>query len=194
MPKAKRRVKNKDNNRRAKKKVSVLTSERIEYVDWKDVNLLRRFMSERAKIRSRRVTGNSAQQQKLVADAIKVAREMALVAYSNRVTTQRQGKDRSSRLWADTPMPRPAMPPPGGIADQVADADDPEAVSDAFSGALGERLADPPPDADAYPDSGLSDAGPDRGSGSPESEAAGSSAAESAAAGPSDEMSVEADR
>lgn len=193
MPKAKRRVKNKDNNRRAKKKVSVLTSERIEYVDWKDVNLLRRFMSERAKIRSRRVTGNSAQQQKLVADAIKVAREMALVAYSNRVTTQRQGKDRSSRLWADTPMPRPAMPPPGGIADQAA-ADDPEAVSDAFSDAPSGRPADPPPDADAYLDSGLSDAGPDRGSGSPESEAAGSAAAESPAAGSSDELSVEADR
>lgn len=193
MPKAKRRVKNKDNNRRAKKKVSVLTSERIEYVDWKDVNLLRRFMSERAKIRSRRVTGNSAQQQKLVADAIKVAREMALVAYSNRVTTQRQGKDRSSRLWADTPMPRPAMPPPGGIADQAA-ADDPEAVSDAFSDAPSGRPADPPPDADAYPDSGLSDAGPDRDSGPPESEAAGSSAAESPAAGSSDELSVEADR
>lgn len=192
MPKAKRRVKNKDNNRRAKKKVSVLTSERIEYVDWKDVNLLRRFMSERAKIRSRRVTGNSAQQQKLVADAIKVAREMALVAYSNRVTTQRQGKDRSSRLWADTPMPRPAMPPPGGIADQAAD--DPEAVSDAFSDAPSGRPADPPPDADAYPDSGLSDAGPDRDSGSPESEPAGSAAAESSAAGSSDELSVEADR
>lgn len=123
MPKAKRRVKNRDNNRRAKKKISVLTSEKIEYVDWKDVNLLRRFMSERAKIRSRRVTGNNAQQQKLVADAIKVAREMALVAYSNRVTTQRQGKDRSSRLWSDTPMPRPAMPPPGGATDQPVGTD-----------------------------------------------------------------------
>lgn len=123
MPKAKRRVKNRDINRRAKKKISVLTSEKIEYVDWKDVNLLRRFMSERAKIRSRRVTGNNAQQQKLVADAIKVAREMALVAYSNRVTTQRQGKDRSSRLWSDTPMPRPAMPPPGGAPDLAVDDD-----------------------------------------------------------------------
>lgn len=128
MPKAKRRVKNRDNNRRAKKKISVLTSEKIEYVDWKDVNLLRRFMSERAKIRSRRVTGNNAQQQKLVADAIKVAREMALVAYSNRVTTQRQGKDRSSRLWSDTPMPRPAIPPPGGAADQPVG--DPGAAAD----------------------------------------------------------------
>ena len=44
------RTKNKDNARRAKKKVSLLITERVEYVDWKDVNLLRRFMSDRAKI------------------------------------------------------------------------------------------------------------------------------------------------
>ena len=52
------RTKNKDNARRAKKKVSLLLTERVEYVDYKDVNLLRRFMSDRAKIRARRVTGN----------------------------------------------------------------------------------------------------------------------------------------
>ncbi len=191
MPKAKRRVKNKDNNRRAKKKVSVLTSERIEYVDWKDVNLLRRFMSERAKIRSRRVTGNSAQQQKLVADAIKVAREMALVAYSNRVTTQRQGKDRSSRLWADTPMPRPAMPPPGGIADPAAADDDLEAVPDSPPIASDDagRPADPAPDAD--PGSGAPEYEADPGSGAPEYEAVESSAAESPAAAASAEPSME---
>lgn len=148
MPKAKRRVKNRDINRRAKKKISVLTSEKIEYVDWKDVNLLRRFMSERAKIRSRRVTGNNAQQQKLVADAIKVAREMALVAYSNRVTTQRQGKDRSSRLWSDTPMPRPAMPPPGGAPDLAVDDDLGPAADLPEVGGL---LADSPESAAADP-------------------------------------------
>ena len=71
MAKVKKRGKiNKNDNRRGKKKVSVLATEKIEYVDWKDVNLLRRFMSERAKIRARRVSGNNAQQQKLVADAI----------------------------------------------------------------------------------------------------------------------------
>ena len=72
---------------------------RQEYVDWKDVNLLRRFVSDRAKIRARRVTGNSAQQQRDVAMAIKNAREMALLPYENRVTTQRGGRggDRRSR-------------------------------------------------------------------------------------------------
>jgi small subunit ribosomal protein S18 len=88
---APKRGKNKDNARRSKKKISVLTQEKVEYVDYKDVNLLRRFMSDRAKIRARRVTGNDSQQQKEIARAIKNAREMALLPYTNRVTTQRGG-------------------------------------------------------------------------------------------------------
>ncbi len=92
-----KRGKNKDNARRSKKKISILTQERVEYVDYKDTNLLRRFMSDRAKIRARRVTGNDSQQQKEIARAIKNAREMALLPYANRVTTQRgggRGRDR----------------------------------------------------------------------------------------------------
>src|ERR671926_1889410 len=72
-----------------KKKTSILSSEQIVWVDYKDVNLLRRFMSERAKIRARRVTGNDAQQQRAVARAIRVAREMALLPYSVRQVTHR---------------------------------------------------------------------------------------------------------
>ena len=56
-----------------KKKTSVLVQESVEYIDYKDINLLRRFMSDRAKIRARRVTGNDAQQQREVARAIKNA-------------------------------------------------------------------------------------------------------------------------
>lgn len=93
MAKAKR-VKNKDNARRSKKKTSILTTDRVAYVDYKDVNLLRKFMSERAKVRARRVTGNDAQQQREVARAIKNAREMALLPYANRVTQQRGGRGR----------------------------------------------------------------------------------------------------
>lgn len=84
----------KDSGRKFKKKVSVLNTEGIEYVDWKDVNLLRRFVSDRAKIRARRVTGNDVQQQRAVAMAIKNAREMALIPYASRVTTQRGGRGR----------------------------------------------------------------------------------------------------
>ena len=104
----------KDNMRKGKKKVSPLVAERVEYIDYKDVNLLRRFMSDRAKIKARRVSGNDTQQQRLVAQAIKNAREMALLPYVNRVTTQRGGggrrDDRGPR--SDGPVPRPSSPPP----------------------------------------------------------------------------------
>ncbi|GAA2605444.1 30S ribosomal protein S18 [Actinomadura fulvescens] len=56
----------------------------IAYIDYKDVNLLRRFISDRGKIRSRRVTGVTVQQQKQLARAIKNAREMALLPYGSR--------------------------------------------------------------------------------------------------------------
>jgi small subunit ribosomal protein S18 len=114
-----KRVKNKDNARRAKKKVSILTQESVDYVDYKDVNLLRRFMSDRAKIRARRVTGNDTQQQATIALAIKNAREMALLPYANRVTQQRGGRDRGADrgIRADGPPPRPSGPPPTGGSD-----------------------------------------------------------------------------
>ena len=82
-----------------KKTMSILNSENIAWIDYKDVNLLRRFMSERAKIRARRVTGNDQQQQAAVAKAIKLAREMALLPYSVRQVTQRSKgrRDRGDR-------------------------------------------------------------------------------------------------
>ena len=114
------RTKNKDNARRSKKKTSVLVQESVEYIDYKDINLLRRFMSDRAKIRARRVTGNDAQQQREVARAIKNAREMALLPYTNRVTTQRTSRDRGpgGPGRADGPPPRPQGPPPSGGEDR----------------------------------------------------------------------------
>src|SRR5689334_3812872 len=83
--------------RKPKKRVSILDSEQITYVDYKDVNLLRRFMSERAKIRARRVTGNDTQQQREIARAIRVAREMALLPYSVRQVTHRSKGCRGER-------------------------------------------------------------------------------------------------
>ncbi|TSD99698.1 30S ribosomal protein S18 [Skermania sp. ID1734] len=56
----------------------------IETVDYKDINLLRTFISDRGKIRSRRVTGLTPQQQRQVATAVKNAREMALLPFTSR--------------------------------------------------------------------------------------------------------------
>ena len=90
---APKRGKNKDNARRAKKRVSILTEEKITYVDYKDINVLRRFVSDRSKIRARRVTGNSTQQQAEVARAIKNAREMALLPYTCLLYTSPSPRD-----------------------------------------------------------------------------------------------------
>jgi small subunit ribosomal protein S18 len=96
-----------DRRRPIKKKTSILSTESLDWVDYKDVNLLRRFMSERAKIRARRVTGNNAQQQRAVARAIRIAREMALLPYSVRQVTQRSRGGRRDRDRDRMPEPPP---------------------------------------------------------------------------------------
>lgn len=80
------------NPKKFKKKTSVLVTEKVEYVDYKDVNLLQRFVSDRSKIRNRRVTGNDVQQQRDIANAVKNAREMALLPYTKRVAQTRAGR------------------------------------------------------------------------------------------------------
>lgn len=70
--------------RKGKKKYCQFCADKVTYVDYKDIALLRKFMSDRGKIRARRVTGNCSQHQRLVATAVKNAREMALLPYSTR--------------------------------------------------------------------------------------------------------------
>ena len=69
--------------RKPKKKANPLKVAKIDTVDYKDTALLRKFISDRGKIRSRRVTGVSVQEQRLIAQAVKNAREMALLPYSS---------------------------------------------------------------------------------------------------------------
>jgi small subunit ribosomal protein S18 len=68
--------------KKQKKKVCIFCKDKIAYVDFKDVGLLKKFVSERGKIRSRRVSGNCVQHQRDVATAVKNAREMALLPFS----------------------------------------------------------------------------------------------------------------
>src|SRR5579884_254301 len=82
----------KDLGRRTKKKPCLFCKEHIEWVDYKDVNLLRRYMSDRGKIRARRVSGNCAQHQRDVAVAIKTARELALLPYTQRTVSEGRGR------------------------------------------------------------------------------------------------------
>ena len=126
MAKSNDRDRDRGNSRRApkdaprkgqKKKVCVFCTEHIAWVDYKDVNLLRRFMSERGKIRARRVTGNCAQHQRDISIAIKTARELALLPYTQRTVTERAGGGRGG--------PRgPRGAPERVEAEEIVDADD----------------------------------------------------------------------
>ena len=77
--------------RRGKPKVCVFCRDSIPWVDYKDANLLGRFLSERAKIKARRTTGNCNRHQREVAVAIKTARELALLPYAKRTVAERLG-------------------------------------------------------------------------------------------------------
>ena len=86
MPKVQRKRREKEEKgwqKKQKKKFCAFCQEKVEYVDYKDVTALRKFVSDRGKIRARRVTGNCAQHQRDVAAAVKNAREMALLPYTS---------------------------------------------------------------------------------------------------------------
>ena len=96
-----------ENPRKYKKKTSPLLIEKVEYVDYKDVDLLSRFMSDRAKIRNMKVSGNNRQQQLEIAKAIKISREMALLPYAKRVASSgRPGRGRDGGRDGDRRPPR----------------------------------------------------------------------------------------
>ena len=69
-------------NRKAKKKVCTFCVDKIEYIDYKDVARLRRYISDRAKILPRRITGTCAKHQRQLTEAIKRARHIALLPYT----------------------------------------------------------------------------------------------------------------
>jgi small subunit ribosomal protein S18 len=72
--------------RKPKKKVCVFCKSKksdVQSIDYKDTTLLRKYISDRGKIRARRVTGNCSQHQRDVAIAVKNAREMALLPYTS---------------------------------------------------------------------------------------------------------------
>jgi small subunit ribosomal protein S18 len=81
---AKREKEEKGWQKKQKRKVCVFCKDKIQFVDYKDAMMLRKFVSDRGKIRARRVTGNCVQHQRDVATAVKNAREMALLPYSTR--------------------------------------------------------------------------------------------------------------
>ena len=87
----KKRTPVRDTNRRGKPKVCFFCRDHVVWVDYKDVNVLRRFISDRAKIKARRTTGTCLQHQRDVAVAIKTSRELALLPYTQRTVSDKAG-------------------------------------------------------------------------------------------------------
>src|SRR3984957_17565527 len=81
--------------RKPKKKVCAFCHDKSSYVDYKDTGLLRKYISDRDKIRARRVTGNCTRHQRDVATAIKNSREMALLPYTSTARKAKGGADQS---------------------------------------------------------------------------------------------------
>lgn len=134
-----------ETGRRTKKKVCIFCKDHIDSVDYKEVSLLRKFMSDRGKIRARRVSGNCAQHQRDVAMAIKTARELALLPYTQRTTSERPGGrsgGRGDRPGGDRPGGGGGGGPGGGrpAPDGASAAREDESDIDIDLTDLGERL------------------------------------------------------
>ncbi len=120
----KKRAPVRDTNRRGKPKVCVFCRDHVTWVDYKDVNVLRRFISDRAKIKARRTTGTCTQHQREVAVAIKTARELALLPYTQRTVSDKAGRDgRGGRGGPRGPRGAPDAAREGADGDGVAPMD-----------------------------------------------------------------------
>jgi small subunit ribosomal protein S18 len=83
--------------RRGRPKVCMFCAERVEWVDYKDLSVLRRFVNDRGRIKTRGATGACAQHQRDVAVAIKTARELVLLPYVIRTQSPDKGERRGPR-------------------------------------------------------------------------------------------------
>lgn len=81
MAKAKSRARKKKKKALSRNKVSRLTVDRVVYIDYKDVGMLKHYVTERGKIIPRRITGATARHQRMLTKAIKLARQIALLPY-----------------------------------------------------------------------------------------------------------------
>jgi small subunit ribosomal protein S18 len=124
----------KDLGRRIKKKPCQLCKDHVEWVDYKNAGMLKRYMSERGKIRARRVSGNCEQHQREIAEAIKTARELALLPYTQRTVTERRGggrgRDRDGRRPRGDADDRPMVSEDEPTETPVGEVEDAGAVAD----------------------------------------------------------------
>ena len=125
-PKPPKRAPKIDTRRGAKKKPCSFCQHGVGTVDYKDLAQLRKYISDRGKIRGRKVSGNCQQHQRDVTDAIKTARELALLPYTQRTVTERRG-GRGNRDDRGPRAPRSDSDRPAAAESVNAEAPDVEA-------------------------------------------------------------------
>jgi ribosomal protein S18 len=147
-PKPPKRAPKIDTRRGAKKKPCSFCQHGVATVDYKDLAQLRKYISDRGKIRGRKVSGNCQQHQRDVTDAIKTARELALLPYTQRTVTERRGgrgnrDDRGPRgPRSDGPSARPA-PDSAGVESAEVDLElDAGVAAESFESDLVEEVSE----------------------------------------------------
>jgi small subunit ribosomal protein S18 len=131
-PKPPKRAPKIDIRRGAKKKPCSFCQHGVDRVDYKDLAQLRKYISDRGKIRGRKVSGNCQQHQRDVSDAIKTARELALLPYTQRTVTERRGGRGRDGGRGDDRGPRGPRPSRDSVETVV---DNPEVEGDVIDDA-----------------------------------------------------------
>ena len=111
-------------NRKFKKKANPLAAEKVVFIDYKDVSLLQRFMTDRSKIRGMRMSGANVQQQRELATAIKNAREMALLPYTKRTVSTRAPRPGKEGREEEGTLEMPEQPITSEFANVNEEADE----------------------------------------------------------------------
>ncbi len=145
-PKPPKRAPKIDIRRGAKKKPCSFCQHGVDRVDYKDLAQLRKYISDRGKIRGRKVSGNCQQHQRDVSDAIKTARELALLPYTQRTVTERRG-GRGRDGGRDDRGPRTPRPSRDGAESAAVEADgallqDAGEAAEVFESELVEEVAE----------------------------------------------------
>ena len=147
-PKPPKRAPKIDTRRGAKKKPCSFCQHGVATVDYKDLAQLRKYISDRGKIRGRKVSGNCQQHQRDVTDAIKTARELALLPYTQRTVTERRGgrgnrDDRGPRgPRSDGPSARPSTENASAESPEVDLEMDAGVAAESFDGDLVEEVSE----------------------------------------------------
>ena len=142
-PKPPKRAPKIDTRRGVKKKPCSFCQHGVASVDYKDLAQLRKYISDRGKIRGRKVSGNCQQHQRDVTDAIKTARELALLPYTQRTVTERRG-GRGNRDDRGPRGPRPDRDntAPAETESSQAVLEDASVAVDVFESASAEEVSE----------------------------------------------------